>query len=630
MRRVSVCTCGGSAALAMLASLGLQTGAYGYGGCANACGAGTELEGENCVAVAADRVNDGCNLTPVPAFREVAALPITVCGTASTNVDGANSRDTDWYRISVAALNAADADDNGVVRITGDLEGEPQMVTFLIDLGDAGTPCPATVVGDIGCSAPACAGGADSGLTVVIADHPHGIVVFAATGQCSGAGVFTGFACSGGQNDYLLTISAIDPPAACAPGAGACNLPHANPGCSDPNVDCCVEVCAGDPFCCNVEWDPSCAAAAIAAGCAPEPGGPINIATGANPAADNYLRVSPDAYGSWTDTTFGGLGDTYNPVGADPAGNLPAQPVSFTNGFMLFRASAAQRELLSNILDWQNVVGPDPSLSRVVTALPDAFDTNGDAVDDTMTSSFDVTGTGVDLSFDHTASVTQGPTSATVTQVYEITNNGAAVSFELLHIADFDMVWVGDFATDSVGQDLAPAATSVWQQEVGAPETRVTVASLGSNGYAGAKNGITPENGPPAYGFGTDLQEWDAFGLPATWVNHIAAVGYDTNGESGATPAGCTAPCDGHVDLRIPVSIAAGPGSTIVTITQTYGIGGAPCPWDCQATPNGAVDVPDLIALLSQWSGGGSCNFDGGVVSITDLIILLANWGACP
>jgi hypothetical protein len=57
---------------------------------------------------------------------------------------------------------------------------------------------------------------------------------------------------------------------------------------------------------------------------------------------------------------------------------------------------------------------------------------------------------------------------------------------------------------------------------------------------------------------------------------------------------------------------------------------GAPCPWDCQDTPDGMVSVTDLLAMLAQWGGPGSCDFDGGGVSVTDLLVLLANWGPCP
>ncbi len=49
------------------------------------------------------------------------------------------------------------------------------------------------------------------------------------------------------------------PPEACGPGAGDCNDPAGNgtPGCEDP--DCCQTVCESDPFCCLTEWDDICA-----------------------------------------------------------------------------------------------------------------------------------------------------------------------------------------------------------------------------------------------------------------------------------------------------------------------------------------------------------------------------------
>ena len=59
------------------------------------------------------------------------------------------------------------------------------------------------------------------------------------------------------------------------------------------------------------------------------------------------------------------------------------------------------------------------------------------------------------------------------------------------------------------------------------------------------------------------------------------------------------------------------------------------CPWDCQASPSGGVDVPDLLALLGAWGGpqtpGTTCDFDeSGVIAVPDLLELLANWGPCP
>jgi hypothetical protein len=54
------------------------------------------------------------------------------------------------------------------------------------------------------------------------------------------------------------------------------------------------------------------------------------------------------------------------------------------------------------------------------------------------------------------------------------------------------------------------------------------------------------------------------------------------------------------------------------------------CPWDCGGDNDGAVGVVDMLALLGQWGGPGSCDFDGGGVGITDFLKLLGAWGACP
>ncbi len=76
------------------------------------------------------------------------------------------------------------------------------------------------------------------------------------------------------------------------------------------------------------------------------------------------------------------------------------------------------------------------------------------------------------------------------------------------------------------------------------------------------------------------------------------------------------------VGLLIGLAVSLG-----VSATALAPVG---CVWDC-GDANGAVDVPDLLALLSQWGGPGTCDFDGnGAVDVLDLLDLLANWGPCP
>jgi hypothetical protein len=76
---------------------------------------------------------------------------------------------------------------------------------------------------------------------------------------------------SGGLAHYgKLRISCITdntcpgcgPPTGCPPGSsGDCFAPNGTPGCEDEG--CCTNVCAMDPFCCDVMWGPQCADLAV-------------------------------------------------------------------------------------------------------------------------------------------------------------------------------------------------------------------------------------------------------------------------------------------------------------------------------------------------------------------------------
>jgi hypothetical protein len=54
------------------------------------------------------------------------------------------------------------------------------------------------------------------------------------------------------------------------------------------------------------------------------------------------------------------------------------------------------------------------------------------------------------------------------------------------------------------------------------------------------------------------------------------------------------------------------------------------CPWDC-GDQDGTVGIVDFLAMLAQWGGPGTCDFDfDGEVGILDFLQLLGNWGGCP
>ena len=91
-------------------------------------------------------------------------------------------------------------------------------------------------------------------------------------------------------------------------------------------------------------------------------------------------------------------------------------------------------------------------------------------------------------------------------------------------------------------------------------------------------------------GCGTDLQEWDAFGVPEGWENYIAFVGADIDGESEQFPEGCGGGCgcDGHIGIAIEIHLEPAE-STCVCVQYTYGqqtpwMGGT-CPENCGGPP---------------------------------------------
>ncbi len=65
-----------------------------------------------------------------------------------------------------------------------------------------------------------------------------------------------------------------------------------------------------------------------------------------------------------------------------------------------------------------------------------------------------------------------------------------------------------------------------------------------------------------------------------------------------------------------------------------FAIGLALCPGDCVQTPDGTVNIVDMLSLLLAWggaAGGGPCDLDAdGAVDTEDFLGLLSAWGGCP
>ena len=335
---------------------------------------------------------------------------------------------------------------------------------------------------------------------------------------------------------------------------------------------------------------PMCAAGAILLLPSLALAGTIVIATGPNSGVDGYLSIGPDEYGAWASVGFAGAGDLFNPLGG-----LGALEATFTSGFFLFTASG-QRELLSDNNSWQGVggIGGDASLTRTITSALVASDSSGNGVNDTLQSSFKVFGGNTDLGFDlHQQVGSADPGVAFLRQDYTITNlSNSAINFNMVRTYDGDLVWNGGFENDEVGTGANGAGLGpyVFEQEAGDPGiTAVTVSSQQGNNYYGGKHGVDPGGAGLPYNFGTDVQVWEAFGIPSNWENHIAGVGYNTNGVSGTNPPGATPPEDGFIGLDFLLALGPGglgPGDSMtITVFHTYG-------------QNFPVPAPGALALL--------------------------------
>ncbi len=98
------------------------------------------------------------------------------------------------------------------------------------------------------------------------------------------------------------------------------------------------------------------------------------------------------------------------------------------------------------------------------------------------------------------------------------------------------------------------------------------------------------------------------------------------DGPGGCVPPLCMPPITGLIDGW------GGDGETGSYVIAVEGVSfiEEPCPWDCEAMPDGSVGITDFLDLLAQWMLiGAPCDFDGGGVGIVDFLKLLANWGPC-
>jgi hypothetical protein len=186
-------------------------------------------EGEPC----GGDVNGGCNSVP-PVFGSISCGE-TICGSAWAT---GGSRDTDWYEITLS--------EETEVTFTG--TAQFPIVIGIVDTGGIPDCSLATALSPFAVAAEC----ETASFTTCL---PAGTYWFFVSVQ-----VFEGFPCGGGNNDYVVTLECgpCGEPLSCGDeGTGDCFAANGTPFCDDE--ECCLTVCAADPFCCDVEWDALCA-----------------------------------------------------------------------------------------------------------------------------------------------------------------------------------------------------------------------------------------------------------------------------------------------------------------------------------------------------------------------------------
>lgn len=337
---------------------------------------------------------------------------------------------------------------------------------------------------------------------------------------------------------------------------------------------------------------------------------------------DGRLDIRLDEYGStYADFNTGLGGDLY-----DPPGVLTANAVTINAGLFLL-VSTSHRELLSSSVQWTSQGPDDASLTKSIISPNVACDADGDSCDDTLRSAFTVTGAGVSLDFSLYQSVRRAasPGVAYLVQAYRITNTGgSSLTFKLHKSWDVDLYWSGDWNNDEVGAGTDSGRRYVRTGEVGTPAATFPLSSLTApTFYYGGKSGHVPTGGGPAFGTGTG-RIWSTYGMPVSWRNYIAFLGYNVNGLSGLQAG------EAQVGLEWNITLAAGASTTLV-IQRTYGQTTPACYLPSDTDGDGDVDDADLLNVLFDFGSAPTCahtdlNFDG-IVDDADLLMVLFDFG---
>ena len=198
-------------------------------------------------------------------------------------------------------------------------------------------------------------------------------------------------------------------------------------------------------------------------------------------------------------------------------------------------------------------------------------------------------------------------------QTYAITNNGGVpVEIVFYAFSDGDLYFGNDssWTNDIVG--AGPGLCYLYQHQPNRPDASIALRDGGGDAtrtyYAAIKAGHTPDPSGPAMAPGNAnggeqyvFNSWmsSTRGMPTTWRNNVALVGYDMAGEDTTGFDG-----DAMIALEYHVSLAVGETKTII-LERYYGTIALPCGGG-PLCGNGVVDAGEMCD--SSGVDSASCN----------------------
>lgn len=326
--------------------------------------------------------------------------------------------------------------------------------------------------------------------------------------------------------------------------------------------------------------------------------GVVTIDDGA--PGDGHTIIRPDdfgAYGVWSN----GQDDKFYPLGFGTTAVFGVTQLTHTFMAITTPGNVSSRVLLADpssaytdlveqppsVVD--GIEGDHAGLTRTVTG---AIVLNGLEA----TSAFEIAhaGSGLDLDVSLLQKLVPSPGTATsdFRQIFTIVNNGTVAVDIVFHVGwEMDLYFDDNRYTDDV-VGITPDFCSLYAHDPSSPTRGVALGDGGStvplSHYYGGKGGTLPGGVAPAMEtlVANQLSKqhvWNAGGVPTTWRNYIADIGYNVAGENPAILADATI----GREWRFTIAVGA---TEIVHVVRRYGSIVIPCP-PAPGCGNGTVDA---------------------------------------